>query len=86
MENMREHINKFRDFLNEDKRTTQTIFKSDDKRIIRDKMDEILIDFDNKYDSRIKDTIKKELSNFIDNSMDDIYHTIIDILEKKKVG
>ncbi len=84
---MREQINKFKQFINEDNISyTQTIFKSEDKRIIRDKMDDILIDFDKKYYGKVKDSILTEQKDNIDTYMDDLYKTIIEILEKKKKG
>lgn len=87
MDNMREQINKFKQFINEDNKSfTQTIFKSEDKRIIRDKMDVILIDFDKKYYGKVKDSILTEQKDNIDTYMDDLYKTIIEILEKKKKG
>ena len=87
MDNMREQINKFKQFINEDNKSfTQTIFKSEDKRIIRDKMDDILIDFDKKYYGKIKDSILSEQKDNIDTYMYDLYKTIIEILEKKKKG
>ena len=85
MGNMREQINKFKQFINEDNKSyTQTIFKSEDKRIIRDKMDDILIDFDKKYYGKVKDSILREQKDNIDTYMDELYRTIIEILEEKK--
>lgn len=47
-------------------------------------MDDILIDFDNKYYDKVKDSINKNISKFIDDSMGDLYKTIIEILKEKK--
>ena len=83
--NMGEQINKFREFINEDNKSyTQTIFKSEDKKIIRDKIDYILIDFDKKYYGKVKDYILREQKDNIDSYMDELYKTIIEILEEKK--
>ena len=84
---MREQINKFKQFINEDNKSySQTIFNSEDKTIIRNKMDDIIIDFDKKYYDRVKDSILREQKDNIDTYMDELYKTIIEILKEKKRG
>jgi hypothetical protein len=75
-------VTKFEDFINENK--TQTIFNTNDKRVIRGKMDDVLINFFNTYDDKLKKSVKDDISKFIDKSLGDLYETIIDVLEKKK--
>lgn len=86
---MSKYVQSFKEMLKENSKskTTQTIFNSDDKRIIRDKMDDILIKSTEKFYDIFPFKKKEKMdkvNKFIDDSMDDLYKTIIDVLEAKE--